>query len=145
MIAGKTIISEDVFTELAKTAMAKVDGIVTTGNQKNSLASIARIVADKVAPQITVKKVDNIDSLDISDEDISNYTVSFELKISILYGQIIPTAANKIRRAIKDEIEDVTGYKIGTIDITVDKLVKPDIMSDTTTTTTATSGTAEEQ
>lgn len=121
MITGKTIISEEVFTELARTAMTKIDGIVIAENQKSSLASIARIVADKVAPQITVKKVD---SSDPSGEETTNPTVAFELKISIFSGKNIPSTADKIRQAIKDEVEDVTGYKIERIDITVDKLTK---------------------
>lgn len=121
MIAGKTIISEEVFTELAKTAMGKVDGIVIADSQKNSLASIARIVADKVVPQITVKKVDNPET---SGEEIGSPTVAFELKISIFHGKNIPATADKIREAIKEEVEDVTGYKIEKIDITIDKLTK---------------------
>lgn len=123
MIAGKTIISEEVFTELAKTAMTKIDGIVIADNQKNSLASIARIVADKVVPQIAVKKVDNPDT---TAEEMNSPTVSFELKISVFHGKNIPATADKIRQAIKDEVEEVTGYKIEKIDITIDKLTKLD-------------------
>ncbi len=119
MIAGKTIISEEVFIELAKTAMSKIETISKTSAQKNSFASIAKLVADKVAPQINVKKTD-------APEQETQATVSFELKVSVLYGQNIPEAIAQVRQAVKEEVEKITGYSVEKIDVTVDKLVKPE-------------------
>lgn len=120
MITGKTTISEEVFIELAKTALNTVDSIFTASEQKRSLASIARIVADRVAPQISVRKFD-------AEEDSESLgSVSFELKINILYGQNVPATINNVRTAVKTEVESITGYNVEKIDVIVEKLVKPE-------------------
>ncbi len=124
MIAGKTIISEEVFIELAKTAMSKVENVITGFGQKGSLATIAKIVADKVAPQINVKKSDMVDVS--PDEQAPAPFVNFELKINITYGQSIPATIANVREAVKTEVEKITGYKVEKIDVIVEKLVKPE-------------------
>ena len=132
MISGKTIISEEVFVDITKIALAKVDSVFTGSGQKKSLASIARIVADRVIPQITVKKVDADENEGIA------ATVAFELKVNILYGQNIPNAISNVRKAVKAEVESITGYTVEKIDVTVEKIVKAeavepdDIIDDST-------------
>lgn len=127
MTLGRTIINEDVFSELAKNALAKVENVVLP-DQKNSLGTIARIVADRLTPTITVRKADATEAAE--EMPAVEATISFELKISILYGQNIPETLTKARSAIKEEVENITGYKVDKIDITVDKLVKPDTQQD---------------
>ncbi len=123
MIAGKTIISEEVFIDLVKIATAKVETVASGTGQKNVLAAIAKTVAERVAPQINVKKSEA--GIPADQEDATPATVSLELRINVLYGQNIPDTVNKVRQSIKDEVERFTGYKIEKIDIIVDKLVKP--------------------
>ena len=120
MIAGKTIINEEVFVELAKTAMSRIESIDNNTGNKTSLAGIAKLVANKVAPHINVKKADT------ENEEETALTVSFELKISILYGQNIPDVVNNVRDAVKEEVERLSGYTVDKIDVLVEKLVKPD-------------------
>jgi uncharacterized alkaline shock family protein YloU len=122
MIPGKTIISEEVFSELAKTAMAKIESISTRTGQKISLVALARIVADKVSPQITVKKTDAIDN--DNEELVIPAAVSFDLKVGVLYGQNIPSVVSRLRDTIRSEVEEITGYKVEKVDVTVEKLVK---------------------
>jgi uncharacterized alkaline shock family protein YloU len=124
MIAGKTIISEDVFIELTKVALSTIESISTNSGQKISLVQLARIVAEKVAPQINVRKTDAAESADA--ETAAAPSVSFELKISVIYGQHIPSVVAKVRDTVKVEVESITGYKVERVDITVDRLVKPD-------------------
>lgn len=120
MVTGKTMISEEVFIEIAKTALSKIDSIFTASGQKKSLASIARIVADRVIPQIAVKKVDADETEGIA------ATVAFELKVNVLYGQNIPSAVNNVRETVKSEVESITGYTVEKIDVVVEKVVKPE-------------------
>ncbi|MDR3349514.1 MAG: Asp23/Gls24 family envelope stress response protein [Acidaminococcales bacterium] len=122
MILGKTIISEEVFSELAKTAMSKIESISTRTGQKISLVALARIVADKVSPQINVRKTDAIENE--NEEPTVPATVSFDLKVNVLYGQNIPSVVSRLRETVKNEVEGITGYKVEKVDVTVEKLVK---------------------
>jgi uncharacterized alkaline shock family protein YloU len=123
MIAGKTIISEEVFIELARIAMSKVENLAQDGEQKKSLASIVKIVAEKVAPQINVKKTDAVESGER--ETSVQGTASFELRVSVLYGQSnIPAVVTAVRAGVKAEVEKITGYSVEKIDVTVERLVK---------------------
>ncbi|MEG1412998.1 MAG: hypothetical protein RSC56_05725, partial [Acidaminococcaceae bacterium] len=60
MVGGKTIISEDVFADLAKTAMMKVENVVAATEVENTIVAIAKKVAERVAPQVNVKKTDAV-------------------------------------------------------------------------------------
>ncbi|MDR2006460.1 MAG: Asp23/Gls24 family envelope stress response protein [Acidaminococcales bacterium] len=122
MIPGKTIISEEVFSELAKTAMAKIESISPRTGQKISLVALARIVADKVSPQINVRKNDAIENE--NEESAIPAAVSFDLKVNVLYGQNIPSVVSRLRETVKNEVESITGYKVEKVDVTVEKLVK---------------------
>ena len=60
MIGGKTIISEEVFADLVKTAMSKVGSVAVSTGEGSALAVIAKKVAERVVPQVNVKKTDAI-------------------------------------------------------------------------------------
>ena len=55
---GRMIISEEVFVELAKTAMNKVENVVTDSQSKDTLGQIVKSVAQRLSPHIHVKKND---------------------------------------------------------------------------------------
>ncbi len=122
MVAGRTIISEEVFVELVKIATAKVENVVTGAGQKNVLAAIAKSVAEKVAPQIHVKKSET--PAEGAEETAAPAAVSFDIKLNIIYGHNIPETVGKVREAVKEEVERITGYQVEKIDILVEKLVK---------------------
>ena len=52
--------------------------------------------------------------------------VSLELKLTLVYGVRIPDVVAQVREKVTEEIESVTGYKVERIDISVEKLVKPE-------------------
>ena len=60
MIGGKTIISEEVFADLVKTAMSKVESVAVSTGEGSTFAVIAKKVADRVVPQVNVKKTDAV-------------------------------------------------------------------------------------
>ncbi len=117
---GKTTINEEVFVELAKTAMTKVVGVFPETDTKSPLASFAKQLAERFIPQIIVKKTD-------ADPDTSTKgNVSYEMRLSLLYGANIPEAVGKVREAIKEEVETIACYEVEKIDIVVEKLIKPE-------------------
>ena len=89
MVGGKTIISEEVFADLAKTAMSKVENVAAASEDVSTLAAVVKKVADRVIPQVIVKKTDAIAG---DDENLQATVgrVSFEIKITVIYGANIP-------------------------------------------------------
>lgn len=119
-LAGKTVISEDVFIDLAKNALTKEPDI-SKQEKKGPLTELFQMFTERFAPQVSVKKTETLNQ-----EEASN-TVSFELKLILVYGVNIPDAVTKIREAISQEVTAYTGYTVEKIDVVVEKLVRPDI------------------
>ena len=123
MIGGKTIISEDVFADLAKTAMGKVENVAVATDDGSTLASVVKKVTDRVIPQVTVKKTDAVASDDENQQGTIGH-VSFEIKITVIYGANIPETTMKLRQVLLGEVERITGYQVDKVDVIVEKLVK---------------------
>ena len=123
MIGGKTIISEDVFADLAKTAMGKVENVAVATDDGSTLASVVKKVTDRVIPQVTVKKTDAVASDDENQQGTIGH-VSFEIKITVIYGANIPETTTKLRQVLLGEVERITGYQVDKVDVIVEKLVK---------------------
>ena len=123
MVGGKTIISEEVFADLAKTAMSKVENVAAASEDVSTLAAVVKKVADRVIPQVIVKKTDAIAG---DDENLQATVgrVSFEIKITVMYGANIPETTTKLRQVLLDEVERITGYQVDKVDVIVEKLVK---------------------
>ena len=129
MVGGKTIISEEVFADLAKTAKSKVDNVAAAPEDVSALAAVVKKVADRVIPQIIVKKTDAI----AGDDDSQQATVgrvSFEIKITVVYGANIPETTTKLRQVLVDEVEHITGYQVDKVDVIVEKLVKAESVAE---------------
>ena len=122
MVGGKTIINEEVFVELAKIVMAKVECVVASDGGNSAFAAFAKRVAERVVPPVVVKKVDATAATEDS-EGVEGHA-SFEVKVKILYGSSIPDTIKELREALVLEVETITGYKVDRIDVIVDKLVK---------------------
>lgn len=113
---GKMLISDEVFLEIAKTAMLNVNE-VSLQERKSTLSGITQIFAERFIPQISVKRVDD------EGEEGQN-SVSLDLKLTLLYGVNIPETVKRVRDTVTKEIEEMTGYQVECIDVYVDKLVK---------------------
>jgi len=125
MIGGKTIISEEVFADLAKTAMSKVENVAAATEEGGSLAAVVKKVADRVIPQVVVKKTDAVAAEDEAHQSTVGH-VSFEIKVTVLYGANIPETTVKLRSVLVEEVEKITGFQVDKIDVIVEKLIKPE-------------------
>lgn len=111
-VAGKTVIREEVFAQLALDAMARL-AVVPVAAAQGTLVQRAKAFLSRLGPQVVVRK--NEDAL----------TVVLELGIAVAYGTYIPEVAHRIRQEVAAEIRQVTGWEIECIDILVENLVLP--------------------
>ncbi|HHY70283.1 MAG TPA: Asp23/Gls24 family envelope stress response protein [Thermoanaerobacterales bacterium] len=118
-MGGKTFINDSVFVEIAKEAMRKVEEVYKQ-ERKGGLAGFTRMFVDRFAPQISVKKTDPTEF----EESAGN--VSFEVKVTIVYGVKIPEVAEKAREKIISEVETLTGYTVEKVDLVIERIIKPE-------------------
>jgi uncharacterized alkaline shock family protein YloU len=113
--AGRTTVSENVFQAIAEITLKNIDDVVEK-EKKGALAGLSKIVQERFSPQITVKKTEQ--------EDADFGDVGFELKLAVIYGVNIPEAATKVRKALAEKVESITGYKVTQINIVVDRIIE---------------------
>lgn len=117
MSNGKTIIYDDVFITLARIVLESSDDVFYQEKKGN----FAQFFGDKNAKTgISIRRKDADDTLD------EQAFISYELKISVLYGVSIPETAQRIREKLAHEVKNLTGFELDTVDITVERIVRMD-------------------
>ena len=113
----RTQITDEVFLEIARSAMQNVNEVARQ-ERKGALAELTQLFSERIAPQIVVKRLEA--------EDLT-LTVAFEIKLTLIYGVRIPDVVEKVRSAVKGEVENLTGCRVDRIDILVEKLVRAEL------------------
>jgi len=116
-VFGNNVIDEEVFAELARASLQKVNEVYVQ-EKKGAIAELATLITEKFAPQIIIKKND----IDTQEETVGK--VSYEIKLTLIYGINIPEALKKVREIIASEVENITGYEVERIDLFVEKIVR---------------------
>lgn len=112
----RTQITDDVFLEIARSAMHDVNEVARE-EKKGALAGLTQLFSERIAPQIVLRRLES---------DAPVPAVAFEIKLTLLYGVRIPEVVEKVRKAVKSEVENLTGFKVERIDVLVEKLVRPE-------------------
>jgi uncharacterized alkaline shock family protein YloU len=124
MSNGKTIIYDDVFITLARIILESSDEVFYQEKKGN----FPQFFGDKNAKTgISIRRKDTDEILD------EHAFISYELKISVLYGVSIPETAQKIREKLSNEVKNLTGFEVDNVDITVERIIrmdKTDLQSD---------------
>jgi len=110
----RTVLTDEVFVEIARSAMLKINEVARL-EKKGALAELTQLFSERMAPQIIVKRVETEDSAP---------AVTFEIKLTLIYGVRIPEVVDKVRNSVKTEVENLTGVKVERIDILIEKLVR---------------------
>lgn len=118
MVEGKITLTDSILVDIAREAMKKVEEVYRA-EKKGALAGLGGLFADRFVPQIAVKRISE-------DEDEGVDRIAFDLKTSMIYGVNIPEAGKKIREIVSKEVEVMTGYVVERVDITVERLVRPE-------------------
>lgn len=117
-ITGKLIVNEEVFMDIAMAALQKVEDVIRQ-ERKTAFSGLSRLLTGKAGSKISVQKSD-------SEEQSLTGSVTFDLRLVMVYGVVIPEVAEKVREAIIKEVNTITGYEVERVDITVEKLIHPD-------------------
>ena len=112
----RTQVTDEVFSEIARSALQQIPEVVSSV-RKGALAELTQLVSERIAPQVTVKRLELEDATP---------AVTFELKLTLFYGCRIPEVVDKVRHAVKSEIETLTGFRVNRVDILIEKLVRPE-------------------
>lgn len=110
----RTQVTDDVFLEIARSAMQAVNEVARQ-EKKGALAELTQLFSERIAPQIVVKRA-----------EAELAAVTFEIKLTLIYGVRIPEVVEKVRSAVKTEVESLTGYTVQRIDVLVEKLIRPE-------------------
>lgn len=119
-ITGKLVVNEEVFVDIAMAALQKVEDVIRQ-DKKSAFAGLSRLLTGKMASKVNVQKSEG------EDESFSG-SVSFDLRLVMVYGVVIPDVAKKVREAVIEEVTSITGYTVDKVDITVDRLARPEEM-----------------
>ena len=111
----RTQVTDDVFLEIARSAMQAVNEVARQ-EKRGALAELTQLFSERIAPQIIVRRPEP--------EVVA--AVAFEIKLTLIYGVRIPEVVEKVRAAVKAEVENLTGYAVQRIDVLVEKLVRPE-------------------
>ena len=112
----RTQVTDDVFLEIARSAMQAVNEVARQ-EKRGALAELTQLFSERIAPQIVVRRLD---------AETATPAVAFEIKLTLIYGVRIPEVVEKVRAAVKAEVENLTGYAVQRIDVLVEKLVRPE-------------------
>lgn len=114
-VEGKTIVNDAVFQAIAEIVLKNVEDVVAK-ERKGPLAGLSKALVERFSPQIVVKKEEK--------PEVSFGDISFELKLAVIYGIKIPDAAVKVRKELVKVVEELTGYKVTSVDVIVDRIVE---------------------
>ena len=106
---GRITIAEDVITSIAKIAAEKVDGIARSGGSSGGLMSI--FGGEDIAPNIKT--------------DLAEDTARLELRIAVEYGYPVHEVAQGVQKNVQQDIEEMAGVNVSSIDVYVKKVVPP--------------------
>lgn len=115
-MSGKLIVNDEVFADIALAALQKVDDVIRQ-ERKGAFSNLSRLLTGKFASKINVEK---------SEGEDAPGTVSFDLRLVVTYGVIIPDVAQKVRDAVIKDVTTLTGYNVDRVDIVVERLVHPE-------------------
>ena len=125
MSLGKMTISEEVFFEIARNAMHSVEYVVVDDKVREGFGGAVKSALQRFMSDITIKTNDK-NKKDTENDELFVPTVAFDIKLAVLYGARIPTVVSNVRSKIMEEVEMLTGYRVERIDVTVDRLIRPE-------------------
>ncbi len=114
---GNTVVNDNVFLSAAQIVLQEAGDVVKQEKKGGPLGGLSQIFKEKFVPHIVVSREE-------AEEGAEYGSVSYDLKIAVLYGAKIPEVVADIREKLVTAIEEMTGYKVSYVDITVDRVIE---------------------
>ena len=113
IVSGNVRIHENVIASIVRKVACSVEGV-----SKISGSSFV----DNIAEMVGSKKMhDRSITVEMGDS-----SVSVEVSINLVYGVSLPEVAQKVQKAVSDEIIRLTGLKVAKVNIVIREIEYPD-------------------
>lgn len=104
-VQGSVHISEDVITELAKRALATIEGVQAGSPGLASKLGLGRKATEGVRISL--------------DENNGNSEITIDVYVMVKYGLRIPDIAWDVQECVKNSLEELTGYVVKAVNVNV--------------------------
>ncbi len=95
---GKVVYSENIVQSIVAIAVTSVEGVSIKSGKKSSLKDSIKVVTDKSG-------------------------ISVSVNVSVLYGYNVPDIAYNIQHGIRQNVENMSKYKISKIDVYINDVL----------------------
>ena len=113
IVSGNVRIHENVIASIVRKVACSVEGV-----SKISGSSFV----DNIAEMVGSKKMHDRSIV----VDMGDSSVSVEVSINLVYGVSLPEVAEKVQKAVADEIIRLTGLKVAKVNIVIREIEEPE-------------------
>ena len=106
-VPGAVEVHESVLAAIARKAVTAVPGVLRLSGS-SFIDNLAEMVGSRKS------SFDKAILIEKKDKD-----VSFEIRIVVLFGSSVPAVAAAVRQAVVTTVTDITGMKVGSVDVIV--------------------------
>jgi uncharacterized alkaline shock family protein YloU len=107
---GETTIASGVVAKIARQAAREVDGVELAG-ASGLRGLLGRVVPGPTAPGVSA--------------DLASRRTALDLHVCVAWPRPIATVTEEVRRHVRGRVQELTGYDVSDVDITVDALPVP--------------------
>ena len=107
---GETTIASGVVAKIARYAAGEVDGVELAG-ESGLRGFLGRLLPGPTAPGVGA--------------DLASRRTALDLHVCVAWPRPVATVTEEVRRHVRARVQELTGYEVTDVDITVDALPAP--------------------
>lgn len=107
---GETTIASGVVAKIARQAAREVDGVELAG-ASGLRGLLGRVLPGPTAPGVSA--------------DLASRRTALDLHLSVAWPRPVATVTDEVRRHVRSRVQELTGYDVSDVDITIDALPVP--------------------
>jgi uncharacterized alkaline shock family protein YloU len=107
---GETVIASGVVAKIARQAAQEVDGVEVAG-ASGLRGFLGRILPGPTAPG--------------AGADLASRRTAVDLHVCVAWPRPVGTVTEEVRRHVRGRVQELTGYAVSDVDITIDALPAP--------------------
>jgi uncharacterized alkaline shock family protein YloU len=107
---GETHIASGVVAKIARQAAREVDGVEVAG-ASGLRGLLGRVLPGPSAPGVGA--------------DLAHRRTALDVHVCVAWPRPVATVTNEVRRHVRARVQELTGYEVSDVDITIDALPAP--------------------